>query len=424
MPANNPMAYLDPSLLQQQAQGLSAINELKMLPQSAQYAQALRQSEATLPEATGQGFARTGPNFMNLLGMMAERAGGRKKLGALDTRAQALRGQAQAGSEAELQAEEQRRQMEVQQQQQQLASEQAFQRERDKAAAGQVKGPFKAWYDPEAPEGKRMLAVSNTGEGPVDSQGNPVPPSAYPYQEPRGRSGGLYKMTPKQQTALEELAGNFSALDFVRGSFKDDYGSEKGLPVVNTFKQYMARKAPILTDKDTEEAAEWWSNYRRIYEIPIRHQFFGSALTESEKRLWQAANINPDMQPDQIRESLRLQEALWRKMGANARALALSKNPRNEEYVNTLFPPNVFFVDQSVEDEISRALKDRGLVTGRRAEVGSRVRGQNPPEIREGGQAPDQSGAFREFRQMQQNIQRIEQELERERRALEGAEVR
>lgn len=421
MPENNPMAYmLDPRLLQQQAQGISAANQLKALPQSAEYARALRQSEATLPESVGQGYAQTGPNFMNLIAMMADRSAGRKNLGALDSRSEILRQQAQTGTEAGLQAEQQAKQNEFMQRQQEFEADRAFQRERDLMSQDQIKGPFRTWVNDEG----HKIGVSNTGEGAITTDGTPPPVGYYPNDRPPASRSSTYKMSPKQQTALEDIANNFSAMDFVKGSFKDDYGSEKGIPKVNSFKMWTAKNASIFTDENTEEAAEWWSNYHRAYEIPIRHDFFGSALTESEKRLWRAANITPDMEPHQIRESLRIQEALWRKMGANARAITLAKDPNSENYVTTLFPSEVFFVDESVEDEISRALKERGLVNSRRPEIGSRVRTQPNQEIREGEEAPNQEAAMREFQKMQQNIQRIEQQLQQEREALEGAEVR
>lgn len=292
MPANNPMAYLDPSLLQQQAQGLSAINELKMLPQSAQYAQALRQSEATLPEATGQGFARTGPNFMNLLGMMAERAGGRKKLGALDTRAQALRGQAQQGTMAELQAQEQQRQMEAQQRAQELEAQRAFQRERDQAAAGQIKGPFRSWVNEETGE---MITASNTAEGAIDSQGQPVNLDGFrPYEPPRAAAGGGRAYAHTQKKAIPAVA-TLKNINQVRGMA--DELDENDVGELNDLTEQIF--AQTLAPKAIEEYIESnWMNYSprvkrylsamRAITAQARHALTGAALTRFEERITNA----------------------------------------------------------------------------------------------------------------------------------------
>lgn len=290
MPENNPMAYmLDPRLLQQQAQGISAANQLKALPQSAEYARALRQSEATLPESVGQGYAQTGPNFMNLIAMMADRSAGRKNLGALDSRSEILRQQAQTGTEAGLQAEQQTKQNEFMQRQQEFEADRAFQRERDLMSQDQIKGPFSMWVNPETGE---KIAGSNTGRGAIDAQGNPIPEGFVPYERPPAGGGGPNAHVEKRAIPAVAAIKNINQAR----KLADELDSSD----LNQLDQ-VAKQVAVQTfsPKKIEQYIESnWMNYSpevkrylstmRAITAQARHNLTGAALTRFEEMITNA----------------------------------------------------------------------------------------------------------------------------------------
>jgi hypothetical protein len=164
-------------------------------------------------------------------------------------------------------------------------------------------------------------------------------------------------------------------MDYAKDSFKDNYANPGGIPAVNTFKLWKAKAAPITASDEDKESAQWWANYQRMYELPLRHDFIGGALTATEAALWKAANITPDMEPEQIKESLRVQEALYRKMGAVVRSRELAKGGTGD-YLDRVFPEDVFYVDESVNDEITNSLLKKGILQSRPSESGAQIKNQ------------------------------------------------
>lgn len=73
---------------------------------------------------------------------------------------------------------------------------------------------------------------------------------------------------------------------------------------------WTARNLPFLTGPKTENAATWWQDYDR-YKNQVRNELFGSALTSAEQEAFEKSDINPNMDPRQIRLNLaRQQEAV------------------------------------------------------------------------------------------------------------------
>lgn len=100
---------LDP-LMQAQATGFEAQQELEDLNRGTALANALRQSQTQLPGVMGQGRSAVGPGILNALGTFMQRRKGRQELDKIDARAAALRGDIQSGKLAELQAQQARQQ--------------------------------------------------------------------------------------------------------------------------------------------------------------------------------------------------------------------------------------------------------------------------------------------------------------------------
>ena len=280
MPENNPLAYLiDPALLQQQAAGMGAAQELAALPKTAQYANALRQSEAGLPEAQGSGFSWAGPNFMNLLGMMAERRGGRENLRALDSRAEALRAQSQEGMQAENQIKEQLRQQEV-----------AREREKEQTRAGQLDAGAEVFVNKNDPNDKILAA--RTPNGYVDpTTREPVDLTNYEKQEreseSRAFSGVPARDRSKATSAFEKIRKAQNIKELATGFTQEDVDSLNRVGVNTAVK--------TMTPADFENfVTHNYRNFsprvRKFLDLTAmlgaeqRHELFGAALTTREGR--------------------------------------------------------------------------------------------------------------------------------------------
>jgi len=60
---------------------------------------------------------------------------------------------------------------------------------------------------------------------------------------------------------------------------------------------------------DSIAAAKWWNDYDR-YKGQVRSKLYGASLTKSEKDAFEAADIAPDMAPDQVKTNLKRQRDL------------------------------------------------------------------------------------------------------------------
>lgn len=88
------------------------------------------------------------------------------------------------------------------------------------------------------------------------------------------------------------------------------------------------RWTPAFADaasQGTRDADKWWSDYRATFENKERNELFGSALTESEKVLWEKSNIQRGMTQEAIQQNLALRiglanQALARRTGAMAKS--------------------------------------------------------------------------------------------------------
>jgi len=280
MPENNPLAYiLDPALAQKRAQGLTALEELRGIPQSAELARALRMSEAQLPEAQGEGFAWAGPNFMNLFAQMAERSAGRENLQNIDTRAAELRRQATAGSEAEQQQNELIRQQEM-----------AFKRDLQDQAAKQVKGPYKPYRTKDG----KIVYVSNSGYGAIDDQGNPYSMNDLePVYPPRSGGGDkTYASVIKEAIPLISTLKNVQRTRAHADKLTEDDMNElnrtaKTVAIENFTPEKIINYVRENINDYSPEVRDYLNSMLAI-SADIRHKLSGSAVTEMEKKLTDA----------------------------------------------------------------------------------------------------------------------------------------
>lgn len=130
------------------------------------------------------------------------------------------------------------------------------------------------------------------------------------------------KMTISDITKLSEEAGKFGTLNSVADSFKPEFAGEV---FFGNARNWVGRNLPeSMVDPNVRAGAAWWQQYDR-YKNTVRHELFGSALTSTEQRAWEAADITPNMQPDQVKKNLEIQKnisanGMKRKAGAMVQA--------------------------------------------------------------------------------------------------------
>jgi hypothetical protein len=104
------------------------------------------------------------------------------------------------------------------------------------------------------------------------------------------------------QRETEELVGSVYNLNNLIGSFKDDYANNTKFPFEGTLSNTLGKYG--AGSQAQKDQSLWWSEYQRIYELPVRNKMFGSALTPSEQENWEKANISPNSPPEVIKAGL------------------------------------------------------------------------------------------------------------------------
>lgn len=118
-----------------------------------------------------------------------------------------------------------------------------------------------------------------------------------------GKGGGSGKQlgapTINKLSEADNLAASFADLS---GGFDDKYGGGK-LGIVTSTQNAIGRNF----GGDYADQANWWQNYNDQKNI-IRNKLFGSALTASEKKAFDEANITEGMDSKEIRRRLAQQQ--------------------------------------------------------------------------------------------------------------------
>jgi hypothetical protein len=93
--------------------------------------------------------------------------------------------------------------------------------------------------------------------------------------------------------------------------------------------------AQALTGAGTPGQRDWWANFRDTDNL-IRNQLFGSALTEHEKKAYEATTIAPKMSPTVIRQNLVRRNEIVRKALERQKRVMLA-NKYDPDAVEELF---------------------------------------------------------------------------------------
>lgn len=136
-----------------------------------------------------------------------------------------------------------------------------------------------------------------------------------PSGKSSGGGGGGKALSAPVVMQLTKDAAKLQNLTGLAASFKDDFA---GSPMMGDFENQLGRLGWTggMTGA-TKGQAEWWQQYDR-YKNEVRNELFGAALTETEQRAFEQADINPGMSPTVLKTNLEkqrgiIQEGLQRK---------------------------------------------------------------------------------------------------------------
>jgi hypothetical protein len=147
-------------------------------------------------------------------------------------------------------------------------------------------------------------------------------------------------------TKLSEEGGKFANLGGFMSNFKDGYAGYRSATAGN-MAMTAGRYVPELTGKNTAEAASFWQNYDKFKNV-VRNELFGAALTPSEQSVFERADVNPGMDPAQIRKNLAEQHRVM-KAGIARKAQALVQSGFDPKAIASSYGVDV--KDLGIEDK-------------------------------------------------------------------------
>jgi len=199
---------------------------------------------------------------------------------------------------------------------------------------------------------KRAQQALRAGELNIQSQeallnsGGKNAPPGYRYTpsgtlEPiPGGPAALGKALPS--TGVKELAAAGSAVESnerLKNSFKDEFGGNVIFgDMVNAYKRIVG---------DETGQAQWWQDMDML-QNQTRNQLFGSALTATELAAWEKTSVNPNMNPQQIRQNL-TRRAEIEARAASKLGRAYSTAGYNKDQISELLGTASQYLDQAAE---------------------------------------------------------------------------
>ena len=278
---------IDPALLQRQAQGMQAQQQLSQLLRGPQMEQAYADKNAALQGIRGGGVTAMAANPLEVFANIVQRRRGATKAKELEAQADTLRGNISEGRLAELQASDAGR---VSQQQLQLQIQRAAAEERAKredARKYELRENYQPWVNE---QGDVMYLAASKGKGMLDEEGNQV--TDLEGFKPMGKNSVLTGIGSKQQ---QKVAAKSYATLRTLGEIQDvaaSLGDEdvalldrqlldvavKGVP--GDLETYVRENKINLTPE-----AKRYLNKVNLASARLRHGLFGSALTRMESSL-------------------------------------------------------------------------------------------------------------------------------------------
>ena len=143
------------------------------------------------------------------------------------------------------------------------------------------------------------------------------------------------RLSPTDIDKLDKTASQFSNLTGFVKDFKDEFAGYT-IPGSGAVATWLGRSAPEgYAPGSTREAATFWQGYNRFKNV-VRNELFGSALTPGESKAFAEADIDPSMNPQQIKINLARQHELAQ-LGMKRKAEALIESGYKPEVIARVF---------------------------------------------------------------------------------------
>lgn len=290
-----PNQGVDPALLQQQAQGMSAANRMKSLQGGPAMAQALRQVETPLDQMQGRGWAATAANPLQALATIVQRQKGQGRLDEMQKESEALRGKAEEGQLAQLQAQQQNVQANRAFQEKQAADARSQQDKWKEMEQRRPRSNAETWINEDTGQTMNMyrdgrgLVNADTGElaetegfkklkdagGGLGARIGDMP--VFAQKEIIGARKGVLDLND-----INAAAGKLSQGDILKlNNPAMMIAVQVGTP--GAFEEFVKQNKMGLS----QDALNYLQKVNQ-FSTKVRHQFFGSALTANEQKLAEA----------------------------------------------------------------------------------------------------------------------------------------
>lgn len=157
-------------------------------------------------------------------------------------------------------------------------------------------------------------SVSFIPDGPADPA--VIRRNAAQQAQARGEGRGARPIPGSERTALLSASGRLSELDRLGGAFNNDFaGYVSG--TLGDAANFVARNTPGDSPRAT-----WWQDYQRLKNI-VRNELFGAALTATEAREFEKADVNPGQSAETVRTNIARQSTIVRQaLARRARSMA------------------------------------------------------------------------------------------------------
>jgi len=144
----------------------------------------------------------------------------------------------------------------------------------------------------------------------------------------KAKEKDYFKLSDSAAGKFQDKLEDNSAVKGLTARFQDDFAGS--IPVFAEFENALSNRG--IGTEGMRKQAQWWGDWKKYYENPVRHRLFGSALTTGEQQQWYASNINPNMKPDEIRRRLGVLDLMSKKVAAYEANLLMKRNI-DPEYV-------------------------------------------------------------------------------------------
>jgi hypothetical protein len=134
---------------------------------------------------------------------------------------------------------------------------------------------------------------------------------------------GPQQVTEVAAKSLGENSLKYRGLVEGLANFKDEY--TPGIKLIGDWNKWIASDFGKWASEEQKDMANWWRKYGREVAMNERHELFGSAFTDTEKKTWREIDISPGMDPRDLRRALRnrqgvVKAALEKKIRGMSRA--------------------------------------------------------------------------------------------------------